>query len=320
MRNGAKLEHLNRTGTALSPALTAELIAGTSGTHPTADGDAQAIAQVRIDYAHSAEPVGSVPPPASVKATLKTVTKAVTGKKMLVFVDKLGERLAFERSGTRLYDALLSKFDAHGSWEGGPARSDLEEIREEEREHFLMLRFCIEELGGDPTAVTPSANLHAVASKGLCAVLSDARTDLREGLEAILLAELVDNDCWENLSDLARALGYEDLSARFEVALAQEREHLRRVRLWLGVALSRNATGGLAEPFVERTAERDLRQSQSAELAVRPGGTARAKTTSRRPRSGAVKAGVRSRSGGAKGRSRPQKSGSAKRGGRRKSR
>jgi rubrerythrin len=282
MRNGAKVEPLNRTGAALTPELTAALIEGTSATQPSADGDAQAIATVRIDYARAAEPVGSVPPPATVKGTLKTAVKAVTGKKMLVFVDKLGERLAFERSGTRLYDALLSKFDAHGTWDGGPSRDDLEEIREEERAHFLMLRSCIEELGGDPTAVTPSANLHAVASMGLCAVLTDARTDLREGLEAILQAELVDNDCWENLSDLARALGHEELAARFEVALAEEREHLRRVRLWLGVALSRNATGGLAAPFVERTAERDLRQSQSEEAAVRTGG---GRVAAPRPRS-----------------------------------
>ena len=293
MKNGDKTEHLNRTGMALSPELSAELVEATSTTQPSADGDARAIAEVRIMYAQQGEPVGSIPPPATAKATLKTMAKAITGKKMLVFVDKLGERLAFERSGTRLYDALLSKFDAYGTWDGGPSRPDLEEIRDEEHQHFMMLRSTIEEMGGDPTAVTPSANLHAVASKGLCAALSDPRTDLREGLEAILVAELVDNDCWENLSDLARALGQDELAVRFDGALEQERDHLRRVRQWLGVSLSRLATGGMAESFTARTEERERRMSATDSPEIEDEGSSRSQR-----RSG----GAASRSAGATGR------------------
>jgi hypothetical protein len=31
------------------------------------------------------------------------------GKEPIVFLDKLGERAAFERSGTRLYETLIAK-------------------------------------------------------------------------------------------------------------------------------------------------------------------------------------------------------------------
>jgi hypothetical protein len=122
-----------------------------------------------------------------------------------------------------------------------------------------MLREVMMTMGGDPTAVTPSADIHGVASKGLCAVLADPRTTLRESLEAILVAELVDNDCWENLSDLARAIGEEKLARTFEGALEEERDHLRRVRSWIGAALSQAATGELAAAFQMRTEDRENR-------------------------------------------------------------
>ena len=35
-----------------------------------------------------------------------------------------GERLAFEGSGTRLYEALVLKDDAFGSFAGGPSKAD----------------------------------------------------------------------------------------------------------------------------------------------------------------------------------------------------
>jgi rubrerythrin len=248
-------QHLNRTGAALAPELTQALLQGTQEFKPTTPRKGDGLSEMRVSYAEEAEPTGSIPPPPGMKAALKTAVKALTGKKALVLADKLGERLAFERSGVRLYDALLSKLDAYGSWPGGPTRANLAEIREEERQHYLLVKEAIEELGADPTAVTPSANLHAVASKGLCAVLTDPRTNLREGLEAILVAELEDNDCWTNLIDLARALDNDELADRFNQALGHEREHLLKVRTWLGQALSRDATGAVAPSFLARSQE-----------------------------------------------------------------
>jgi rubrerythrin len=242
-------ERLNRTGMSTAPELAQELVGGTRSTRPSSEGNAEAIANVRIAYSKSGELIGSIPP--SAPANRKTTAPAP------IFLDKLGERLAFERSGVRLYDALLSKLDAFGTWENGPTRADLEEIRNDELSHFTMLRDVMIELGGDPTAITPSANVHAVASKGLCAVLSDPRTTLSQSLETILVAELVDNDCWENLSDLALAIGKEELAQTFHDALDEERDHLRRVRSWLGAALSQTATGDIDEVFLLRAEQRE---------------------------------------------------------------
>ena len=96
-----------------------------------------------------------------------------------------------------------------------------------------MLQAAIEQYGGDPTAVTPAANLSATASQGIPKVIVDPRTTLLQSLEAILVAELSDNACWETLVALAQQAGENDLVQQFEQALADEQEHLRKVRTWL---------------------------------------------------------------------------------------
>src|SRR4029450_6176692 len=174
----------NRTGIAAAPQRSQEMLTGMEAFPPTSEGSAQDIALVRIAYAQEAEPLGSVPLPASMTKKAKTALKAVMGAQPTLWMDKLGERLAFERSGTRLYEALVSKHDAFGSFAGGPSKGDLEAILQEEYSHFTMLSTTIEQLGGDPTVVTPSADLHATASHGIVQVIVDPRTTLLQSLEA----------------------------------------------------------------------------------------------------------------------------------------
>ncbi|HVH42977.1 MAG TPA: ferritin-like domain-containing protein, partial [Labilithrix sp.] len=171
------------------------------------------------------------------------VVDLAKGADLTVFLDKLGERLAFERTGTRLYAALLGKFDASEPLPGGPTRAELEKIAAEELQHFEMLRDAMLSLGADPTAITPSADVAAVCSMGLIQVIGDPRMNLKQSLEAILVAELVDNDCWLVLTELARAAGHKKLAEKFRMAVAEEAEHLVKVRTWV-----KNAT--LAEGTV----------------------------------------------------------------------
>jgi rubrerythrin len=234
----------NRTGIAAAPERSREMLTGMDEFPPTSQGSAADVAQVRMAYAQAAEPPGSVPPPASVKGTVHTAVKAVMGEKAMLFMDKLGERLAFERSGTRLYEALVSKHDAFGSFTGGPSRDDLEHVRQEEYRHFTMLQSVIEELGGDPTAVTPSANLHATAAHGINQVIVDPRTTLLQSLEAILTAELADNACWEALIELAQGAGEDKLATEFQEALRHEQDHLAKVQTWLAAGQGRAGNGG----------------------------------------------------------------------------
>jgi rubrerythrin len=228
----------NRTGTATAKKLTEEMLEGTREFKPTSPGDESEVAKTRAEASRDAEPIGSIPPPASVKQAVSTAAKAIKQEKPVLFLDQLGARLAFERTGVRLYEALLSKFDIYGSFEGGPTRGELEEIRDDELAHFQMLSDAIVGLGGDPTAVTPAADIQAVLSSGVPKILADARTTLTDGLEAILTAELVDNDSWEMLVDLAGIAGEEELVTRFAQALSDEQEHLANVRRWLSARRS----------------------------------------------------------------------------------
>jgi rubrerythrin len=230
---------MNRTGIASSPRESKEAIEGARQGSPKPSFDVAPVARVRVALSRTFEPVGTMPPPAGVKGALKAGAQALKGNHPNVFLDLLAERLAFERTGVRLYEALLCKHEASQDHEGGPTREELEEIRDQELDHAGLLTAAIEQLGGDPTVVTPSADLCAVASSGITQVLSDARTTLTEGLRAILIAELTDNDAWLVLSDLAERLGHDQLSGDFRRALAEEEVHLDNVRRWLGNATDR---------------------------------------------------------------------------------
>jgi hypothetical protein len=233
----------NLTGIAAAPQRTQEMLAGMDEFPPSSQGSAQDVAQVRIAYAQQAEPLGSVPLPASFTDKMQTAVKAVMGEKPMLLMDKLGERLAFERTGTRLYEALVSKYDAFGGFAGGPSRGDLEHVLQEEYRHFTLLQAAIEQLGGDPTAVTPSANLQATVGHGIKMVIVDPRTTLLQSLEAILVAELADNACWEALVELAHEAGEEALARQFQEARVTEQEHLEKVQSWLAAGQGRTRDG-----------------------------------------------------------------------------
>jgi ferritin-like metal-binding protein YciE len=232
----------NRTGMAVAAQRGQEMLAGMDEFPPTSQGSAKDIAMVRMAYAQEAEPLGSVPQPPGMKHKVRTAVKAITGAMPTLLMDKLGERLAFERTGTRLYEALVSKYEAFGSFDGGPSKVDLAHILQEEYGHFTLLQSVIERLGGDPTAVTPSANLHATASHGVMQVIVDPRTTLLQSLEAILIAELADNACWEALMALAQEAGEDTLMTQCEQALLTEQEHLAKVQSWLAAGQGRSST------------------------------------------------------------------------------
>jgi rubrerythrin len=229
-----KSKHVNRTGMALSPKHSKEMMETPAMTEPSSMGDETGIAEVRGAYTKDAEPIGSMPPPPTMKGAAKTAMKAIQGEHATVLLDKIGERLAFERTGTRLYEALLARFgDMKPKVSDGLTRARLEQILEEEREHFTMLHEVMKEMGGDPTAVTPSADVSGVLSMGVPQVLLDARMSFNQCLEAILLAELADHDGWSMLIELAEAFGQDELTERFAEALREEGEHLRDVRAWV---------------------------------------------------------------------------------------
>ncbi|HET7288727.1 MAG TPA: ferritin-like domain-containing protein, partial [Pyrinomonadaceae bacterium] len=204
----------NRTGLQTSPELAEELIDGANNSTPSSDGGAEEIAEYRGDYIVEGFPIGSMPSmPASEEAE---ADEEATG--MAVLLDKLSERLAFERSGTRLYEALLNKCEMLGVQSPGPTLDEIAHIGSEELEHFLMINRAIEEIGGDPTVQSPCADMASVASMGIVQVLTDPRSSMAQCLQAMLTAELTDNAGWELLIKLADNLGYDEMKTEFETA------------------------------------------------------------------------------------------------------
>jgi rubrerythrin len=251
---------LNRTGIALSPRMGPEMVAaaerygtsdgdghgGRSGDGGRA-GDGQRIAALRGLYAAQAAPFGTMPPPGSLKEAAVTALDALKGNKALVYMDKLGARLAFERSGARLYEALLPRVERGPTWEGGPTVREVLHIHTDELQHFQMLVQCVEELGGDPTVQTPSADVSATASLGVVQVLGDPRVSLRHALDGILIAELVDTESWSMLIDLATSLGHAKHARSFQAAFEAEERHLSKVRGWLKSAMLAEANMDLTQ-------------------------------------------------------------------------
>jgi rubrerythrin len=231
----------NRTGIKTSPVESKRMVDGAEQYVPNPSFDTTAHDKMAVEYSRSAPPRGTLPPPAGPKGAAMTALEMLKGNKPTVFLDMLAERLAFERTGTRLYEALLCRYDAADIHEGDPTRDELERIRDEEMKHFHMLVGAIEFLGADPTAMTPGANVSALAGEGLVKTIADPRCTLTEGLKAILIAELADNDGWAVLAEMATQLGHKKMADDFRQALAEEDEHLRLVRGWVHNALSGQA-------------------------------------------------------------------------------
>jgi rubrerythrin len=254
---------MNRTGIAMSPVDSKAMTEAADALSPAVPIDTAAADAERLAYINEAEAVGSIPPPASMKGVLKAGMAKVKGGAPSIFMDKIGERIAFERGGTRLYDALITKFqavDAQGE-EVLPSASSLRgpdgqkvgsvssemplqtlmRIRNEELQHFKMLGLAMEKLGGDPTAQTPCADVQATASMGIMQVVTDPRTTLAQSLNAMLSAELTDNAGWELLVQLAEEAGETELAGQFLGALGQEQEHLAIVKGWVTALVSKGA-------------------------------------------------------------------------------
>jgi hypothetical protein len=223
----------NRTGMAMSPIDSGKLLQGSERSMPTSQGDEGEPAAIRAEYIAEGARLGTVPPPATVKGVLKAGAEMLTGSRAEVLLDKLGERLAFERGGTRLYEALMVKCLALPNGGSVVQAKVIEEIHREEARHFELLRLAIEQLGGDPTAMTPCADVVGVQALGLVQVLNEPRTTIAQCLSTILIAELADGAGWELLIRLCQETGHDDLVQQFQSAAAHEARHVETIRGWL---------------------------------------------------------------------------------------
>ena len=256
----------NRTGIMTNPELSIELIEGAKQTVPSSQGDSTELASVRSEYIEEGVPIGSSPVMVEVSENGESVGQF---EGLTVLLDKLGERLAFERQGTRLYEAFLQKCESLTLEDGsGPSVEELRHICEEELEHFHLLQNAITALGGDATVQTPSADVAGVLSHGVMQVVSDPRTTIPQTLQAMLTAELVDNDGWQMLQDLAAELGQDDLEEQCGKAYEEEQEHLEKVREWLTSMTMDEASGSTEGIDGSELEEEDTQQKRSAKAST----------------------------------------------------
>ncbi|MBY4898558.1 demethoxyubiquinone hydroxylase family protein [Cupriavidus sp. AU9028] len=241
---------MNRTGAQMSPMDTEKMERYSESMGPdvgiddmNAPAEAQPAAELRAQYIDEAHLVGSVPLPGTVKGAMSTTMDKLTGNRPEVLIDKLGERLAFERQGTRLYELMMAKCREMDTSALDPdVLSTLSHFRDEEAEHFALVDESMRALGADPTAMTPCADVAAVASMGVLQAIADPRTTVPQCLNALLTAEMTDNAGWELLIKLADSTGHTEMADKFRQALIEENEHMATIKQWLERAVVTEAS------------------------------------------------------------------------------
>jgi hypothetical protein len=224
---------MNRTGTKYNLDEAIKTAEGAKKLTSPPKGDGLTVfCDKRMEYIRESDAVGTVPTPTTLKGMLSSLMEKMK-KGDHSFIDKLGERIAFERTGTRLYEALIAKYEGSSDKANFPDLTIIKKFHQEELSHFRLCCEAMEEIGGDPTAVTPSADVAGVAAAGWVQALGDPRINFKQSLEVILQAELVDNDCWDVLIEMAEDLGLNTLVEKFQTAKIEEDVHLSSIRSWV---------------------------------------------------------------------------------------
>ena len=144
-------------------------------------------------------------------------------------IDLLNERLAFERTGVRLYDKMILRMRLLEDAQVERMIPKMQRYRDEEKEHEEWLEDQIRELRGDDHLPTEKSVLVLAETQGIERVIArDPR--LPHDFHALLAAELADTAGWDILVRLADAFGDGVASKEFKQRLREEREHLSFVR------------------------------------------------------------------------------------------
>jgi bacterioferritin (cytochrome b1) len=157
-------------------------------------------------------------------------------------IDLLNERLTFERSGVKLYDAILANMRSSSSADVARMLPSMTEHRNHEKEHEEWLEEQIRALGGDAHGKTEMSRLVTAESSGVEEVVLRDK-DLGHQLHALLTAELVDNAGWELLLELADDADDAVARREFRKRLHEEEEHLIFVRRAVQAFARRNVLG-----------------------------------------------------------------------------
>jgi ferritin-like protein len=232
MKNSTSLG-MNRTGIKMSPFDSAQLKKYAELQPADPMTSQTTLREERQTYTKTAAPLGSVPLPGTLKGGALMMAEKIVGQNVEVLIDKLGERLAFERAGVRLYEAFLAKLEVLEETIQDELIERVRHFHKEEAEHFSLVAAALEEIGADPSAQTPCADVASVASAGALKVIQDPRTNIAQSLNALLIVELTDTAGWELLISLAQLNNQKQMVESFNKALIAEQTHLETIKNWL---------------------------------------------------------------------------------------
>jgi rubrerythrin len=137
-------------------------------------------------------------------------------------VDKLCERLAVETGGVDIYQAAIAKLD-------DPTMvGRLQHFMQDEARHRDLLAAYLDKLGVEDRE-TPSARLAKHEGEAFLKLVAEANTPAQI-LNIMLTIELMDENGWEMIINLGRDIHDDDMVRTLNVALKDEKEHLRGVR------------------------------------------------------------------------------------------
>jgi len=168
-------------------------------------------------------------------------------------IDRLAERLVFERLAVELYEAAILRINASADVLVRRAAPTLARIRFEEHEHASWLERALAGAGASPSVETPRSALARIETEGIARVVRDARAPLGHVVQALLAAELVDHAGWHALLDLADEAEDDDAHEQLRRRLDEESTHLHAIRT-IERALGRREFLGLETDVTRKAA------------------------------------------------------------------
>ena len=168
--------------------------------------------------------------------------KQLAAKNRDKVIDLLNERLTFERSGVKLYDAIVKNMEASSHPDVARMLPAMKDHAAQEKEHEEWLEKQIRALGGDAHGKTEMSELITLESSGVEKLVTGDQ-NLVHQMHGLLTAELIDNAGWELLLELADDADDADARREFRKRLHEEEEHLIFVRRAVVAFARRNVLG-----------------------------------------------------------------------------
>lgn len=147
-----------------------------------------------------------------------------------IYIQKLADRLAFERGETRLVSLAINRLERAKSAVPSRAISVLQINQSHDETHAELVRKIL--LSLKPEALDSWRLFDGVnrAYRGFFDVLVSPHSDFLRIFQILYFAKLASNGEWEVLIDLTRKFNGAEASRPFKEALAQERQHLTEIK------------------------------------------------------------------------------------------